>query len=151
MWNREKDEPCPFYVGNNPGKFRSPEEYLYLGETEKVDIYSMGNVFYTLLTGTWPYEDKKTKEAQRLIKTNHRPPIPDKEKESQDPLVIALLRAIDMCWAQDPADRATARQVEAYLETEIAKNRDRRKGGKDTSAAPNVVAGSTTEKVKDNL
>ena len=41
-------KPCGFQVGNNPGKGRSPEEYNYQEETEKVDIYSLGNVFYTM-------------------------------------------------------------------------------------------------------
>jgi hypothetical protein len=30
------DEPCPFLVGSNPGKNRSPEEYSYHPLTEKV-------------------------------------------------------------------------------------------------------------------
>mmetsp|Transcript_10335 Transcript_10335/g.23177 ORF Transcript_10335/g.23177 Transcript_10335/m.23177 type:complete len:546 (-) Transcript_10335:2253-3890(-) len=142
MWNKEKDEPCPFYVGNNPGKFRSPEEYLYLGETEKIDVYSMGNIFFSLLTGAWPYEDIKTKEAQKLIKTNHRPPIPERQKESKHPLDIALLSAIDMCWAQDPSDRSTAREVEAYLEAEISKHRDRTDEG---DVKPGVVEAKAGE------
>ena len=53
--------PCLFLVGNNPGTFRAPEEYAYKLESEKVDIYSMGNVFYALLTDLWPFEKEVTK------------------------------------------------------------------------------------------
>uniref|UniRef100_A0A7S2UMR9 Protein kinase domain-containing protein n=1 Tax=Attheya septentrionalis TaxID=420275 RepID=A0A7S2UMR9_9STRA len=35
-WNRHEDKPCTYRVGNNPGKFRSPEEYNYFNQTEKV-------------------------------------------------------------------------------------------------------------------
>jgi serine/threonine protein kinase len=35
-WNLKHDRMCTFHVGNNPGKNRSPEEYRYEGQTEKV-------------------------------------------------------------------------------------------------------------------
>ena len=129
FWNEENDEACPFYVGNNPGKFRAPEEYLYLGESEKIDVYSMGNIFYSLLTGRWPFENRKTKEAQRLIKNNQRPPIDDAMKESDDPLDVAMVKAIERCWEQDPVERASAREIEQFLETELAtlKNRQEKR------------------------
>jgi len=121
FWNNEEDDACPFYVGNNPGKFRSPEEYLYLGESEKIDIYSMGNVFYSLLTGKWPFENRKTKEAQRLVKNSERPPIDKEIRESDDPLDVALQKALERCWEQDPVERASAREIEQFLEAELAK------------------------------
>lgn len=125
FWNDEDDEACPFHVGNNPGKFRAPEEYLYLGESEKIDVYSMGNIFYSLLTGRWPFENRKTKEAQRLIKNNQRPPIDDAIRESDDPLDVAMLKAIERCWEHDPVDRASAREIEKFLETELATHKNR--------------------------
>ena len=42
-------KPCGFTVDSNPSVYRSPEEYSYKEETEKIDIFSMGNIFYTLL------------------------------------------------------------------------------------------------------
>lgn len=140
MWNKEEDEPCPFYVGNNPGKFRSPEEYLYLAESEKIDIYSMGNVFYSLLTGLWPYENKKTKEAQKRIKNGHRPPIPEEVDISKNPLDKALLKAIRMCWDQDPNSRASSREVEIFLEGEVAKYKKKKE---EIQAAPQVEEAET--------
>ena len=125
FWNGEDDEACPFHIGNNPGKFRAPEEYLYLGESEKIDVYSMGNIFYSLLTGRWPFENRKTKEAQRLIKNNQRPPIDDAIRESDDPLDVAMLKAIERCWEQDPVERASAREIEKFLETELATHKNR--------------------------
>lgn len=38
-WNVQKDEPCGYSVAKNPGRNRSPEEYLYQMQTEKVRHY----------------------------------------------------------------------------------------------------------------
>jgi len=35
-WSAEKNQSCPYFVGSNPGKYRSPEEYNYEGQTEMV-------------------------------------------------------------------------------------------------------------------
>jgi serine/threonine protein kinase len=35
------DKMCPYEVGNNPGKNRSPEEYNYEPQTEKVSSYRL--------------------------------------------------------------------------------------------------------------
>jgi len=37
-WNPRKKEVCTYHVGNNDGKIRSPEEYAYEPQTEKVSI-----------------------------------------------------------------------------------------------------------------
>jgi hypothetical protein len=35
-WNATSNAPCPYYIANNPGFMRSPEEYKYEPQTEKV-------------------------------------------------------------------------------------------------------------------
>merc|ERR1712194_218763 len=40
---------CGFIAANNPGRRRAPEEYKYESETEKIDVFSMGHIFYTIL------------------------------------------------------------------------------------------------------
>jgi hypothetical protein len=35
-WNTTSQSLCSFSIANNPGKNRSPEEYSFLPETEKV-------------------------------------------------------------------------------------------------------------------
>lgn len=100
-------------------QFRAPEEYAYEGETEKVDIYSLGNVLYSILTQRLPFEGVKTKEAQQAIMNGHRPAIQESILDSTDPFVKAMLKAIEMCWPQDPTLRATAREVESYIINEL--------------------------------
>ena len=36
LWNVKKDKPCGYYVDRNPGRNRSPEEYSYSLQSEKV-------------------------------------------------------------------------------------------------------------------
>jgi len=115
---RQKDSPeelCEFYVGSNKGKFRSPEEYAYEGETEKVDVYSMGNIFYVLLTGEYPFGEMEKKAALAAIMEGKRADIPEEYRKSQDPLVQAIIKVIQMCWHQEPEKRATSRSVEQFL------------------------------------
>lgn len=119
--NTVTGEPCKFYVGNNPGNFRAPEEYAYEPEDEKVDIYSMGNIFYALLTELWPFEEEETKQAQHLVMRGKRPPMKTAIIESRDPAIRAILTVLAMSWKQKPEDRATAKETSAFLEAELKK------------------------------
>jgi len=111
--------PCSYIVGRNPGKFRSPEEYNHVQQTEKVDCYSMGNVFYSLLTEYWPFEGMDEKEAQQEIMDGERPPIDHNIRNSSDPIDAAFIKAISMCWRQNPEKRATAKEVKHFLAEQI--------------------------------
>lgn len=120
-WNNETNQPCPYQVMNNPGEFRSPEEYLYGNQTEKVDIYSMGNVFYVLLTSTWPWDGMKEEDAQKNVIEGKRPFVNASIIESTHPVDKALLKAMEMCHEQDPNQRASAEEVLQFLTNEAKK------------------------------
>lgn len=67
---------CPFHVQSNLGDFRAPEEYAYQPETEQVDVYSMGNLLYQLLTRNYYlFGTNLTDEAAiaRKVVEGHRP------------------------------------------------------------------------------
>mmetsp|Transcript_23724 Transcript_23724/g.67003 ORF Transcript_23724/g.67003 Transcript_23724/m.67003 type:complete len:574 (+) Transcript_23724:859-2580(+) len=119
--NRETGESCTFSVGNNPGSFRSPEEYTEPHvQTEKIDVYSLGNIFYGILTSLTPFEDiSDSADIQKKIRHGKQPPIADKFKNSKDPYIKALLKVIGMCWVQDPKARSSSREVMDYLEQRL--------------------------------
>jgi len=159
-WNKKKSHPCVIKPDGNGGGYRSPEEYaMARGRTEKIDIYSLGNLLYTILTGHYPFDDFKTEDkddeeeqdedsndhgdnsdnnedddgdddddhddtatVRQLVKRGIRPHIDldghDRDSH-KDPQVRALLRAIDLCWQQDPHDRPSAVQVLKLLEEEL--------------------------------
>ena len=94
--------------------------------------YSLGNLLYTIVTGHWPFDDLEDAstdgddddgdfDVKQLVKQGHRPHINiDVDlRHSADPQVQALLKAIDMCWEQDPHDRASAQEVLEVLEEEL--------------------------------
>eukprot|EP00591_Stephanopyxis_turris_P011789 CAMPEP_0195511144 /NCGR_PEP_ID=MMETSP0794_2-20130614/3576_1 /TAXON_ID=515487 /ORGANISM="Stephanopyxis turris, Strain CCMP 815" /LENGTH=283 /DNA_ID=CAMNT_0040638693 /DNA_START=704 /DNA_END=1555 /DNA_ORIENTATION=- len=117
--NRKTNEVCGYEVGHNPGTFRSPEEYRYDVQTEKVDIYSMGNIFYLLLTGKYPFYNMKPtsdKKLKKMIAKGEKPYIPSDLKHSHDPADVALIKAMEMCHILDPVKRAGAREVATLLD-----------------------------------
>ena len=82
-------------------------------------MYSMGNVFYTILTEKWPFDNDKSRDAQRAVKAGKRPHIPTRLRESEDPAVKAIMKAMTMSWRHDPDERASAQEVKEYLQQQI--------------------------------
>jgi serine/threonine protein kinase len=134
-FNATDNSPCGFTVGANPGKvdnailvlllyflethlnwflfyqFRAPEEYEYKVENEMIDIYSMGNIFYSILSGDMPFEDIKEKDAQKKVKRGERPKLPESVLESDDIAIKTILSATERCWKQDPNERPSASSI----------------------------------------
>lgn len=86
-----------------------------------VDVYSLGNIFYGILTKLSPFEDDKAKDAQAKVMHGERPPVPKNFLSSTEPEHKALLEAMEMSWIHDPKKRATAREIAAYLKAELLK------------------------------
>mmetsp|Transcript_13049 Transcript_13049/g.19873 ORF Transcript_13049/g.19873 Transcript_13049/m.19873 type:complete len:523 (-) Transcript_13049:32-1600(-) len=120
-WNKEKNEPCPYTVGNNPGKLRAPEEYAYAPQTEKVDVYSMGNIFYELLMKQWPFENLAEEEAQAKIQRGERGHVSSSIVASTDPATQALYEAMLRSWTHLAKDRPKAAEIAQLLEDALAK------------------------------
>ena len=116
-------KPCGFRVGFNPSRYRSPEEYAYDEETEKIDIYSVGNIFYTLLTDLEPWADYSEKKAQKRVLDGKRPKVPEEKKQSVDFVDVALRQAMYGCWLTDPKERPRARKIADYLSSKLQKLR----------------------------
>jgi len=122
-WDTRKREPCGFRIPNSPGKNRSPEEYSgkFRVLNEKVDVYSMGNIFYTLLMDKIAFDRVATKKARDAVLHGLRPIMDLQVKNSKNQVDIILLHAMDMCYTQAPEERASARDVANYLATELQK------------------------------
>lgn len=98
---------------------RSPEEYAYERQSEKVDIYSLGNVLYSVLTGLRPWEGIKDKSAQKKIQAGERPEIPSSYRDSTNPFEQALLKLIALSWIHEPTKRASARELQKFIISEL--------------------------------
>ncbi len=85
--------------------------------TEKIDIYSLGNVFYTLLTGTIVWEGTEFQERTRRIIEGKTLPIPDYVNKSLSSKILATV-IID-CWTHDAEKRPSIFDVVEYLEEAV--------------------------------
>lgn len=112
------------YLTLLPLQFRSPEEYEYKPQTEKVDIYSMGNIFYYILSKEWPFERMKSEEGQKRIIAGERPKLSKEIQSSKDPAILAVINAMNHCWIHDPAKRATASEINKLLESQLRQMED---------------------------
>ena len=119
MWNEEKNLQCGFHVAKNGGVWRSPEEYNYEVETEKVDVYSLGNVLYFLLTREIPWNDYAAKAAYKLVKDGKRPAIPTEILTSDHPYDKYMMEAINMAYTHDMHERPGALQIANKLKEGI--------------------------------
>ncbi|KAL7563153.1 hypothetical protein ACA910_014432 [Epithemia clementina (nom. ined.)] len=118
-WSKSANQTCPYNVSSNPGKNRSPEEYKYQPQTEMVDVYSLGNLFYMLLQMEWPFKDETTQKAKDLVQDGYRPSFYEDVWNSDDPYDVTLKKAMLMCHEQEPANRSSAREVANYLKTQL--------------------------------
>jgi serine/threonine protein kinase len=96
-------------------KFRAPEEYAFLEENEMIDIYSMGNIFYAMLSGNMPFEGQKESKAQKKVLDGVRPKIPTEVVESDDTAIQTLISITKKCWSKKPIDRPKAASVRDEL------------------------------------
>ncbi len=83
--------------------------------TEAIDVYSMGNIFWKLLTNERKYDDISTFDAQRLIIRGQEPVLSQRIRNSSNKVDIALRNAIDMCLQRIPENRKSAEDVYLYL------------------------------------
>ena len=85
---------------------------------EKVDIYSLGNILYYILTGSGP-RGAQTKERFDKVRKNvgngEPPNIPSKYKDSTNPIIKAFIVAIEHCYIVDPKERSSARDIASEL------------------------------------
>jgi len=124
-WDQEENVTCPFRVGKNPGIWRSPEEYKYDDQSNKGDVYSLGNILYYLLTGKQSYS-RKTEDAADLVINGHHPKIKNRDllernTDSGSAIRRAINKAMMMCFVTDPIERLEAREIAKFLKRALDK------------------------------
>lgn len=145
-WNEKTRESCGFEARFHEPWWRAPEEMTQYNETrsksasgdaqttrvdEKVDIYSLGNVLYVLLTGFEPrgkeHKQLRYQNVSMAVSKGEMPTLPKAYAESTDPVSVAIRDAITQCWEPHPEKRVDAVHIAQFLYNALAdlKNRQR--------------------------
>jgi serine/threonine protein kinase len=125
-WNTTSNQPCGFPAQYPNPQWRSPEEARNEQHlTEKVDVFSMGHIFFRLICGHEPWHKleaggRPPKEviSQKVIE-GILPVIPDEVKVSTDPEVIAIREVMLKCYTYDPEERPSARELASSLQNAL--------------------------------
>ncbi|KAL7506409.1 hypothetical protein ACHAXN_003692 [Cyclotella atomus] len=116
LYDIKADKYCKFVNGPPAeGMFRAPEENIDAPLTEKIDIFSLGNVFYSVLTGIMVHVGSD--EAHRRIVEGINEPIADFYYD--DPITAALAEAIELCWTYDAEERPTIFEIVQFLQKAV--------------------------------
>jgi len=115
MGHDKDNVPCKVRIPSSPGKARSPEEYKSRELDEKLDVFSMGNVFYRILTGSAPWEQVSLTEAKRNIKYG-RKPIIDVNCRKSGTLDAQLAEITERAFENDPMQRPSAKTLADEME-----------------------------------
>jgi len=111
LWDEKEEKYCKYTNGGGYGQYRSPEEFDNGLLNEKIDIYSLGNNFYALLTGLWNfYENEDDQVVQEKIIGNEIPFI-DERYRSRSIEEKALVNVMQYCWKYNPKKRPTIFEV----------------------------------------
>ena len=96
-------------------QWRAPEEYLDKFLTEKLDVYSLGNNIYSLLTGLMPYQEKVNWwDAHLHVKKGDKVFIDPRYRE-RSLAEAKLVEIIEKCHEFNPKHRASIFEVVEFL------------------------------------
>jgi len=103
-WAEAEQEYCKVWMGGGSGNVRSPEEYHERVPIDyNVDVYSYGNILFTLLTGKEPYGDD-IGNAKGLCGKGITPPV-DLAIRGQSFAEASLATIMDKCFEFYPDKR----------------------------------------------
>ena len=109
-------QSCPVYIPTSPGYSRSPEEYNNAPLTEKIDIYSAGNILYGIITGKKPWNDERGRHVREGIQIGKQPEIDSAIRDAEGTIDAELVKLLDRVYEVDPVKRASAKEVVVALE-----------------------------------
>jgi len=132
-YHKKTGKACNFRISMAPGNARSPEEYdMSAWQDEKLDVFSMANVLYGIVTGIIPWDRYPSWSdilQRRLIRAGVTPWMPYRYRQS-DPALVAITKK---AYTRDAAQRPSAATIVKWLEEALAEAEDRAKKRKNIS------------------
>ena len=126
LFNEKDQEYCRYRNNPGHGDWRAPEEYHDKPLNEQIDIWSLGNNFYALLTGLYPFYDGDSNRVKKLVKKGETAFIDPRYKERSF-AEKSLAELIPRCWKYNPDDRITIFELVDELRSAAQENRRRQK------------------------
>jgi hypothetical protein len=122
LFDEENNEYCKYRNNPGHGDWRSPEEYYDKPLDEKIDIYSLGNNFYALLTGMGPfYEEAHSDGVIKKVKAGMKPYI-DQRFLERSFAEKKLAEIMVLCWEYDPVKRPDINTLVQVLREAVEEN-----------------------------
>ncbi len=120
LWDESHNAYCQHRNGKGHGNWRSPEEYRNDPLTDKIDVWSLANNMYALLTGVDPIlADDDAMKASDLLIEGKTGRIDSKYSERNGPERV-LAEIIQRCFSYEPANRPTMFEIVEKLEKAVS-------------------------------
>mmetsp|Transcript_33674 Transcript_33674/g.81644 ORF Transcript_33674/g.81644 Transcript_33674/m.81644 type:complete len:541 (-) Transcript_33674:38-1660(-) len=119
LYDDTEGEYCRYTNGVGHGNWRSPEEYKDEHLNEKIDVWSLGNNFYSLLTGMYVFPWMEVKDAKRAIKAGNITYI-DPRFSNRSREEARLVEIIKQCYIYDPDERPSIFKVVELLKEAVS-------------------------------
>jgi len=123
-YNPHTNQYCKYHNGMGYGNYRSPEEFAGADLDEKIDVFSLGNNIYALLTGLWVfYENDDDEVVQKKIIKGDLAFVDDRYRNSSF-AEGKLVEIMEKCWAYESKDRVDVFEVVAFLQNAVQQNQE---------------------------
>lgn len=116
LWDENRKDYCRYLNGRGKGRWRSPEEYNDLPLTEQIDVFSLGNLYFSLLTGLNPvWIRSRNNNALGTVASFSVPrgqkPVLDERYATRSEAEAAIVEVMYDCLEYEPYDRPTIFEV----------------------------------------
>jgi len=110
---------CRYKNGSAGGNYRSPEEYADQPLNQQIDVFSLGHIFYSILTGLWVYFDHFETSPVQEKTLNGELPFIDPRYLTKSFAERELIIVMQKCWIYNSDERATIFEVVRDLKRAI--------------------------------
>ena len=111
LFDEEDGSYCKYQNGRGHGRHRSPEEYKNRRLDEKIDVWSLGNSIYEILTGLSVFYHVSSRKKIRKYIANGETAYLDPRYRNRNYIQDQLIKVLEHCWAYNPSDRADVFEV----------------------------------------
>jgi serine/threonine protein kinase len=119
LWDDEHQVYCKYTEGKGSGDWRAPEEYYDDPLDEKIDVFSLGNNMYSVLTGLWVFYDSKNMDHTVERVTGGEKPWIDPRYKDGDIAEAKLAEIIPRCLEYFPQRRPSVFDVVGWLRAAV--------------------------------